>query len=98
MGKRCGAKGVEDLAVEPRRRAGAGRRLVVTTLGPRLGRIVRVFVEGGFGFIKTARGQLAYFDFADVVGSLGAIEVGARVRYEMASAAMPRAQRVARIG
>lgn len=73
----------------------SGRRLVVTTIGPRLGRIVRLFVEGGFGFIKTARGHLAYFDLADVAAdSLDALRVGARVRYEMANTVMPRARYV----
>ena len=61
----------------------------------RVGRVVRLFTEGGYGFIKTATGRVIYFAADDCAcGTLAGLLVGMRVRFELEGHGLPRAQRV----
>ncbi len=59
-------------------------RRVGTTPTRRLlfGRIIKLCLDNGFGFIRGPRGRMVYFDSRDAA-DFGRLRVGARVRFEL---------------
>ncbi|TNF31119.1 MAG: hypothetical protein EP329_12820 [Deltaproteobacteria bacterium] len=54
--------------------------------------MARLFVEGGFGFVRTHDGVVAYFAAADVAdGAFEALTVGERVRFVLEGEGTPHA-------
>ena len=75
---------------------GASRRVMAASRRVRLGRVVRLFVDGGFGFVRTHDGVMAYFAADDVAGgAFASLVVGARVRFEVGGDGTPHAVDVA---
>ncbi|MFT7582391.1 MAG: cold shock CspA family protein [Myxococcota bacterium] len=65
------------------------------TPGPRLGRIIKLFAESGYGFIRSENGIVAFFDADDLAQSeITSLQVGGRVRFELLAQGIPRATRV----
>lgn|GEM_PF-3284021 len=73
----------------------AFRRVLTATQRSRLGRVARLFSDGGFGFVRTHDGVMAYFAADDVVGDgFAALAVGDRVRFELEGDGTPHAVEV----
>ncbi|PKN55429.1 MAG: hypothetical protein CVU56_21350 [Deltaproteobacteria bacterium HGW-Deltaproteobacteria-14] len=61
-----------------------------------LGRVARIFLESGFGFVRTHDGVMAYFAAADVVDDgFPHLVVGERVRFELGVDGTPHAMDIA---
>lgn len=88
-------QGDEQGADDKRPRGSAPRRVRTTTTRWLVGRIVKVSVEAGCGFLRTQSGDLIYFGLADVAGP-GRLRPGERVRYVLDGTDIPRAGRVTR--
>ena len=84
---------VEPQAV--RARGGLPRATRATTTRWLVGRLVKVSVEAGCGFIRAPSGELIYFALRDVVGD-GRVRPGERVRYVTDGVGIPRAKKIAR--
>jgi hypothetical protein len=78
-----------------RPRGSAPRRTRATTTRWLVGRVVKVSVEAGCGFLRTQAGELVYFALGEVTGQ-GRLRPGERVRYVLDGAEIPRAGRVTR--
>ncbi len=59
------------------------------------GKVVKLFADAGFGFIRTARGKLAYFERGDVSCDFATLALGSTVTFEFERRGRPRASRVA---
>ena len=76
---------------------GVARRVMTATSRMQLGRVARIFLDGGFGFVRTHDGVMAYFAAEDVVDcTLADLAVGDRVRFELGGDGTPHAAAVAR--
>ncbi len=59
-----------------------GRRSAATTRRILLGRVVKLCLDNGFGFIRGAGGVMTYFDAGDAL-DFNSLRVGSRVRFEL---------------
>ena len=86
-----------DTPVTASARTPNGRQRAVTARW-QVGRLVRVSIEAGCGFIRPASGELIYFAMDDVVASTsGDLRAGSRVRFQQVGAGVPRALSVQRV-
>jgi hypothetical protein len=81
--------------ITTKERTGARARPVTSRW--HLGRLVRVSMEAGCGFIRVPSGEPIYFSMQDVVAGGSGLRAGVRVRFQTAGSGIPRAVRVQRI-
>lgn len=59
-----------------------------------VGRLVRVSLAAGCGFIRVPSGELIYFTMDDVDPAGGELRAGSRVRFQQVASGVPRAVKV----